>query len=252
MRLKPMVGHKFSKLTVVKRGENCREGKPQYVCVCDCGNETLVRGKLLRSNHTTSCGCHGRQQRIASRVRHGKSTTPTYKIWRGMLDRCHNQNSPNYPSYGGKGISVCDKWRKNFLAFLADMGERPSQSHTIDRKDWSLGYSPDNCKWATRTEQANNKSNNRLLDFNGKSQSVAMWARELGISRGLIASRLDRGLPVDRALSQTGRSVLVLEFNGQTKPLVQWCRELNINSLTVRHRLKNGWSIPAALTTQVR
>jgi hypothetical protein len=116
-----------------------------------------------------------------------------------MTQRCTNSNHDSYPRYGGRGIEICERWRL-FENFLADMGQPPSNEHTLDRIDGSLGYSPENCRWASSIEQANNTSRNRWLTFNGVVRTVAQWAMELGCRPQLIDQRLRRGWSVERAL----------------------------------------------------
>lgn len=135
--------------------------------------------------------------------RHGGAGSLEYNTWLNIKARCHNQNHPRYPEWGGRGIRVCDSWRNSFPAFLKDMGPRPSDKHSIDRIDGSRGYEPGNCRWATRREQAENRpSFNNLITFNGKTQSLTAWSREVGISRESLRSRMESGWPVERALTE--------------------------------------------------
>jgi hypothetical protein len=122
----------------------------------------------------------------------GRKRSPEYRTWRNMLKRCHNQNSTDYGRYGGRGISVCDRWH-NFEAFLADMGLKPSPKHEIDRISNDGLYEPDNCRWATRKEQHNNKRNNRLLTIGGRILTITAWAREANISPITLTSRVKSG-----------------------------------------------------------
>lgn len=124
----------------------------------------------------------------------------TYNCWTNMTQRCLNKNNPNYTDYGGKGISICERWLK-FENFLADMGERPSIEHSIDRKNNSKGYEPENCRWATQIEQQNNKRSNRLLTFNGKVQTMAEWSRDTGIKYQIIQNRIHLGWTHEEALT---------------------------------------------------
>ena len=118
-----------------------------------------------------------------------------------MIARCCNRNARNYHLYGGRGVTVCERWRENFANFLRDMGERP-KGCTLDRIDNSRGYEPSNCRWATYEEQANNTRSNRVLVFNGKTQTMTQWEREIGFPKRLIHDRLKRGWTVERALSE--------------------------------------------------
>lgn len=129
--------------------------------------------------------------RGAHLYKHGLSKTPEHKIWFKMRARSLNPNSVNYERYGGRGITVCERWN-SFEAFLADMGPRPSNRHSLERTDNLLGYFPENCKWATNLDQANNKRNNVMRTFQGRTQSVAAWCRELGLNYALTRQRIYR------------------------------------------------------------
>lgn len=127
--------------------------------------------------------------------------TPTYRSWATMIQRCTNTNNTHYSNYGGRGIVVCDKWRI-FKNFLEDMGVRP-EGKSIDRKDSNGNYCKENCKWSTRIEQGNNMRTNKPITFNGKTQTTPQWARDLGINKGTLASRLVRqGWSIERALTE--------------------------------------------------
>lgn len=132
--------------------------------LCDCGNESTATLNSLKCGFAASCGCYRTELAIAA-VKHGdaRKAKPTreYKTWVNMIGRCENPNVERYPSYGGRGISICKEWRESFEAFLRDMGRKPSPEHSIDRKDVNGNYEPGNCRWATAEVQANNKRNSR-------------------------------------------------------------------------------------------
>lgn len=137
-------------------------------------------------------------------VKHGSliggKRTPEYSSWESMKGRCLNPRSPSYPKYGGRGITVCDRWVSSFENFLADMGKRPSLSHSLERMDNLKGYDPDNCRWATRTEQQNNRRVNARLTCNGETLTLAQWVKRSGINRDTLNGRLRRGWPIEKAL----------------------------------------------------
>lgn len=126
------------------------------------------------------------------------SRTPTYKTWLHMRERCSDPANVGFPRYGGRGIRVCERWAK-FENFLADMGEAP-RGHTLERRDNDGHYQPDNCEWATRTIQANNRRSSVHLTFNGRTMTIAQWGRELGISQLLLAKRYRAGWPIEHIL----------------------------------------------------
>jgi hypothetical protein len=152
-------GTRFTRLTVIQRGDNTKHKKATWHCRCDCGNMLTVIGVHLTNGNTQSCGCLQREKASAAGDKqklHGMKGTRTYVTWRDMKVRCHNPNSDGYARYGARGITVCDEWRESFVAFLSDMGERPD-GMTLDRIDGSKGYSKANCRWATNKEQASNR-----------------------------------------------------------------------------------------------
>ncbi len=151
-----LVGKKFTHLLVQKRGEN--KGKePCWLCLCDCGSITTVRGSGLRSGSTKSCGCLARNVTKNRSITHGKFGTAEWRAWAAMKSRCYLQTNKSYSSYGGRGISVCEEWLDSFEAFFADMGVRPSAHHQLDRINNNGNYERSNCRWATRKVNINNR-----------------------------------------------------------------------------------------------
>lgn len=128
---------------------------------------------------------------------HGMSGTPIYLVWIDMVRRCTKPNHHAFRLYGGRGITVCNRWLA-FENFFADMGDRPSPEHSIDRKENDKGYSPNNCRWATSIEQSNNRSTNRFVTYEGKTQTVTEWAREKGFWKSTLRYRLNHGVPIDQ------------------------------------------------------
>ena len=180
--LNDLTGNRYGRLVVLHRHfENTKLGFPIWVCSCSCGNNTLVQGNHLRSGATKSCGCLHREIATQMNTSHGKTYSSEYRIWSGIKTRCCNKENPAYPYYGGRGITICDEWQDSFEAFYRDMGPRPSSDHSIDRKDNDKGYSKENCRWATRKEQANNRRNGILYEFDGERKTLAEWCDELGL-----------------------------------------------------------------------
>ena len=195
-RVKDETGNVYGKLTVLEfAGIAIKSQKGAYwLCRCECGKEVVVVGKTLRTGQTKTCGC-------SQRAVDGLSTSPEYRISNGMKRRCYEPGRHDYKYYGGRGITICDRWLGSFLAFLEDMGPRPFPGATIDRVDNDGPYAPDNCRWATQEEQKQNTRSVRLLTYNGETMGLSAWARKLGIDRCTLRLRLDKGWPLDEVFS---------------------------------------------------
>lgn len=246
-------GRRFGRLSIIKKVPNRKATAATWLCRCDCGNEKIITGPNLRRGATKSCGCLRRDMMRAARTTHGGSYSPTYNAWSRMKGRCHNPNSDDFPDYGGRGITVCERWRDNYKAFLADMGQCPPEM-SIDRINNDGNYEPSNCRWATATEQANNKRNVPLYEFNGQRLSVAEWSRHTGISTSVLSARLSRGWTIKRALTTPAKKCppRLLEHNGEILPLTEWGRRLGTGPETIAMRIKAGWTVEQAVTKPVR
>lgn len=182
-----LTGKTFGRLTVVRRVVD-PEKQPKWLCVCVCGHPTIVFGNALRTGATESCGCLQREQATT----HGQTTSQEFIIWQHIRQRCYNPRHRSYKGYGGRGITVCDRWNGSFEAFFADMGPRPSPRHTIERKDNAGPYEPSNCRWATRLEQGENKRNNRRITHDGQTLTLGQWCRLLNMRKSTLMNRLAR------------------------------------------------------------
>ena len=189
-----IVGRVFGRLTVLSRSpEIGRQGQTRWICRCVCGTEKTIYRTSLFNGSTQSCGCLKRENNILFRNRttHGKTHTPVYQVWTNILTRCRNKKSTRWHRYGGRGITMCERWM-TFENFYADMGD-PPEGMELDRIDNDKGYSFDNCRWATRTQQANNRSNNTLIAYNGRTQTIAQWAHETGVHERTLSWRHNHG-----------------------------------------------------------
>lgn len=205
-RFKDMTGMKFNRLTVCERVENKGEGvkaKAQWKCLCECGNTTIVGSSSLRRGNTKSCGCLKIEANIANGKKlnfiHGMDRTLTHNTWTSMLQRCNYPQHKSYDLYGGRGITVCDRWM-DFRNFYADMGDR-KPGFSLDRINNGKGYYPENCRWATSFEQQNNRRDNIWISAFGRNETIANWSREVGLAETTILQRIGSGMTPEMALS---------------------------------------------------
>lgn len=199
-----LTGQRFGRLTVIKEakkkpGNNNR----RWLCQCDCGNTCEVFGQNLRTKHTKSCGCALTDMLQKRNTTHGQEGTRLYRIWSHVKGRCNNKTDFAYPDYGGRGITVCPEWRDSFEAFrdwaLAN-GYRDDL--TLDRENNDGPYSPENCRWATDTQQANNMRSNKLYTVNGVTKTQREWEITIGVYRGKLWKIRAKGESVENFIKQ--------------------------------------------------
>lgn len=167
-----------------------------FQCLCDCGNMTIATSNNLRRNHTTSCGCTSSKKTIGDRTKsHGLKKHPLYESWLGMRNRCYWPRHNRYQYYGGKGITVCDEWKDDFIAFykwgIANGWKRGLQ---IDRKENDKNYCPDNCRFSTVKQQARNRTSNVILTIDGVSRTAIEWAEIAGVNYEAMRQRVKKGI----------------------------------------------------------
>ncbi len=200
-KLEDLKDKEFDFLTVQHReGTHPTRRCPLWRCKCRCGAKPLVAAPELRSGAATSCGC----KKIAAvkrlKYRHGLEGSSEYRIWESLKKRCLNSKAANYKDYGGRGIRIALRWH-DFVNFYADMGPRPSSKHSIERKENSGDYTPDNCRWATSKEQNRNRRNNRLITFNNETRCLQEWAELKGLTRVCLRDRLNASWSIEDALN---------------------------------------------------
>jgi len=202
--VRDLTGKVFGRLTVVGYENTLPNGRTQWKCLCECGEYSYPITSSLNGGTTVSCGCYRIQRIKEAQTTHGaksgKKRTSEYRSWESAKRRCSNKSSPAYPDYGGRGIKVCERWC-SFENFIADMGPKPTPKHTLDRINNDKGYEPGNCRWATRAEQSLNRRVNRLVSYQGKTLCIAEWSRELGMSRHVLARRLNLGWSAELAFT---------------------------------------------------
>lgn len=188
-------GMMFGRLSVLDYA-----GNASYRCICSCGKEVFVSSGALNRGATNSCGCLRAELIGNNRASHRLSDTKEHYVWREMRQRCTNPANHKYNTYGGRGITVCERW-SDFRLFMQDMGPKPGPDYSIDRIDNNKGYSPENCRWATRSEQQRNTSKNRMLTCHGETKSLADWAEQSGIPYKKLQDRVGKlGWSAERAL----------------------------------------------------
>ena len=193
-------GQRFGRLTVISEAGRHRK-EIAWECRCDCGTSGIVIASYaLRNGDKLSCGCLRLEAVLAACTTHGQTGSTEYKIWVGMKNRCFNPRVKGYANYGGRGITVCDRWNESFELFLLDVGPRPSPKHSIDRRDNNGNYEPGNAQWALPIEQANNSRHVHFVTVDGVTMSLTGWSRQTGVPAPCIRKRLKRGWPPGRAV----------------------------------------------------
>lgn len=191
------IGSKFGRLVVTSHAGVDKRNKTLYNTICECGVNVIAYATELRSGHTKSCGCLRSELSSKRMTTHG--ATKNYKIskefstWCSIKQRCLDKNSKSYENYGGRGIKICDRWLNSFENFLNDMGEKPSNKHSIDRIDVNGNYEPNNCRWATQKEQMRNVRHNVILEYNNTKMTMAEASEKSKIPYYIIQQRIRKG-----------------------------------------------------------
>lgn len=190
-KLIDLTGNRYNHLLVIERAENAKGGIAVWKCVCDCGNISYVRGQNLKSNAVQSCGCLKHEP--AHNRTHGLSKNPLYKRWYQIKMRCYNPSCKSYLNYGARGIKMCDDWKNSVEAFAKWAIENGYKDDlTIERINNDGDYCPENCKWITKSEQPNNRRSCYSITYNGKTQNLAEWCKELGLNYKFIHNRIHK------------------------------------------------------------
>lgn len=269
-----MTGKTIGRLTVISRylGERPDNSTSAFWnCKCLCGNHTIVSGTQLRTERTKSCGClviEGAKKRF---LKHGHKRgkrnggyTATYTAYSHMMYRCYNSNDKYFYNYGGRGISVCERWKNNFNNFLTDMGEKPENTE-LDRIDNNGNYEPGNCRWTTKTQNLRNTRANAYIEYNGRNLCVAEWSDITGLSQSTINRRKALGWsneeildtkkydngdvsPREKASFNNRINSQFVEYNGRRLTVTQLARETGKDRRKPSWRIKNGWNVDKALS----
>lgn len=199
--IKDYSGMRWGRLTAVALALRSETRDHKWRFACDCGGEIVTNIKLVKAGKTSSCGCLFREMMAARNTTHGLSSVhqDEYRIWKNMRARCQSPTNKSFPDYGGRGIAVCERWQ-DFANFIADMGPRPSGA-SLDRVDVNSGYGPENCRWVGAVEQANNKRNNRVIEWGGVAKTLQQWCAEYGVEPSKVRYRLSQGMTLEAALT---------------------------------------------------
>jgi hypothetical protein len=210
MKRLDVLGHRYGRMVILadapKRGAN-----RMVLCRCDCGTEKVANLNGLRTGLVESCGCFHRERLKAQSLVHGdmrgRKPTAEYRAWAKMIARCENQNDPFFSHYGGRGISVCSEWRRDYSAFLAAMGRKPSATHSLDRIDPNGNYEPANCRWATTLEQGRNRRTTRRVEYRGRLLALGDAIEAAGLdpqSYRTVYNRMRYGRSFEEAAAELG------------------------------------------------
>jgi hypothetical protein len=202
MKIKDLTGQKFNMLTVIGFSHT-KDDKRFWHCVCECGKETVVRGRYLQTGHTRSCGC----LKAKKKPKHGKAHTRIYRIWRSMKARTNPNNREKYPYYSGRGIAHCKEWDHFEPFYEWAMANGYSDNLSIDRKDVNGNYEPSNCRWATLEEQGRNKRNNHLIEIDDNKITVSELTDITKFGKPCMAARVRRGYSGEKLLREKRKYV---------------------------------------------
>lgn len=197
-----LTGQKYGKLYVKGLYLDIPNRKKKWLCVCDCGNETIVSGSNLRNGHTKSCLKCGYESTKKAITKHGQSHTKLFYVWHSMKNRCENPKHKSYEDYGAKGISVCEEWHDSTKFFKWALRNGYEEGLEIDRINVNGNYEPNNCRWVNRTQNANNKSNNKLIEHEGQTKTLAEWSRVYEVNYKNLSRLLLKGYSLDDAVKR--------------------------------------------------
>lgn len=263
-KLKDLTGIRFGKLTVINyAGYNVRKTGRKYHkwdCFCDCGNKKTVESRMLLSGHTQSCGCMHKNP--PPPIKHGMTDTRLYAVYKAMKQRCCNPNDKSYKNYGGRGITICDKWLgedgfMNFYHWSIKNGydeNAPRGECTIDRIDNDSGYSPDNCRWVDSKVQAMNKQTTARFYIEGEKLNLIEISNKYGIDYNILRGRIYTNKDtIERAVFDEHIRDTLLTCDGITLPLKEWCKITGISLSAMHQRIGiHKWTHERAIKTPMK
>lgn len=275
-----LIGKIFGRLKVVsyshkEKKENNVGFLHYYNCICECGNKCLVERNSLKYGNTKSCGCIHKEQIVKRNKNTAKLSGDSvkyerlYNIYNAMINRCYSINNEKYNNYGGRGIKICDEWLNGWNCFKNwALSNGYSDNLTIDRINVDGNYEPNNCRWVTNKVQANNKTNNKYLEYNGETKTLSEWCDELNLPYHTIKARLNKlGMTVEEAFNTPkqwkeyyyGEGVqkignkIYLTYNSKTLSVNEWIKELKLDCghEMIPRRARKGWSAKKILETPI-
>lgn len=206
-----LTGRKSGRLTVIEFYDYGKNGNSRWLCKCECGNTSVVSGTYIKYKKTLSCGCLTKERVSEATKTHGMSNSPIYPEYRNMKKRCYDENAHNYKWYGGRGIKMCDRWLDDIHNFYDDVSILPhfrEEGYTLDRIDNDGDYEPNNVRWATKSEQCNNRRSNLIYEYEGKDRTLKEISDITGLPYKVLHKRLKTfGWEPERAFSKTLRKV---------------------------------------------
>lgn len=197
-----LTGKKFNMLTAIRIHSKDKYNHANWLCKCDCGNETIVAGSNLRSGQAVSCGCYKKERMGNLNKSHNLKYTRIYNIWARMKQRCNNNKDPGYKHYGGRGIKVCGEWQEFKPFYDWSMANGYTEELTLDRINVNRNYEPSNCRWVDMKTQANNKTNTIYWEYNNETHTISEWADILDTTYNTLWQRKLRGWSVEQILSK--------------------------------------------------
>ncbi|WP_093335135.1 hypothetical protein [Salibacterium halotolerans] len=240
-RIEVAKGEVFGKLKVIEFTKTSNRG-PLYKCLCRCGNHREFAGKDLRNGNNKSCGCLTQS--------HGMTGSRPYRVWSNMKKRCNNEMNPDYPRYGGRGITYCPKW-ETFEGFWEDMKDGYRSDLTLDRIDVNGNYIKENCRWINRKKQNNNRRNNNLYEYKGETLTLPDICEKYGYDYSIIRARVQSGMTIDEAFRFENEKEEIT-YNGETKTVSEFARDNDMTYHQLKKRLMRGWTVERAIEQPLR
>lgn len=243
-----ITGQRFGRLVAINAKEKDKYGAYLWTCQCDCGNVIKSYSWDLKNGRTKSCGCFKLDNITAFNYKHGNCYTRIYRIWLGMKDRCTNPKNNSYHNYGGRGITICENWKNDFNSFYNwAISNGYNDTLSIERIDVNGNYCPENCKWATISEQNNNTRRSILITYNGETKTLKEWSSSFKLNYSTVYSRYKKGNTIEEIFNDYVRpKKLFLEYDNKIYTIVELSRIYGIDISTLKHRLKIGWTLTDA------